>query len=430
MADFGIFVLILVVVLVILTVGSAFFAGSEIALFSLSSAKLRTYQHHTDRRKRLIAHLLSHPHDLLVTIYIFNTIVNILIQNVASTLFGVSATWWLKVGVPLVLTLIFGEVIPKFLALQKNTWVAYHIAHPIAFFQDSCKPLRQLITTITTPISRSLFFFLKEDETISRDELQHVLQESKERGVLHKDEVDLIYGYLDLREASIKEVMRPREDILFYDINDPLSQLAHLFVDLECSRVPVSNGEINNTLGILDARDYFVHYDTLKTVDQLKPLLKKPVFVPETASAPAILRQFEREEHPLALVVDEYGSITGLLTREDLSEEVVGDITDRRDEKRCYTPAGKNVIIASGKMELDDIEDVFNIKLHSQTNVKTIGGWLTEQLGDIPKSGRYFQTQDFLFNILAADPNRVRRVYIRKLSPPAGSGTSSTKEAP
>jgi CBS domain containing-hemolysin-like protein len=123
----------------------------------------------------------------------------------------------------------------------------------------------------------------------------------------------------------------------------------------------------------------------------------------------------DRHNLELAMVVDEYGAVTGLLSREDIVEEVIGDITDRRDETSLFTRSSHNVIIASGKLELDIFSEIFDIPLHSPSGMVTIGGWLTEQMGDIPKAGQYYQTKEFLFHVLAADPHRIRRLYIRRL---------------
>ena len=405
----------LIALLFLLTLSSGFFSGSEIALFSLPSHTVRGYANDSRERKRRIARLLAHPRDLLVTVFILNTIVNILLQNVASSLFGQAASIFLKVGVPLAIILFLGEVIPKLFAIRHNTQVSHTVTPSIEFFQRAAGPLRTFFTKITTPISRAMFFFLKEDPTISRDELRHVLQESQTQGLLRPEEAELIHGYLDLRAAQIKEIMRPREDIIYYDINTPLDRLQHMFVDMEVTRIPVADGEINNLLGVLSARDYFIHRDSLKEAADCKDLLLQPFFIPETASAPSILQELDRKDHIMALVVDEYGSITGLITREDLVEEVIGDIEDRRDTKTSFTRASDNVIIASGKFEIDEFEELFGVKLRPSSSMVTVGGWLTEQLGDIPKGGQYFQTSDFLFHVLAAEPNRIRRLYIRRL---------------
>ncbi|MCK4934373.1 MAG: HlyC/CorC family transporter, partial [Simkaniaceae bacterium] len=144
---------------------------------------------------------------------------------------------------------------------------------------------------------------------------------------------------------------------------------------------------------------------------------RKPIFIPESKPGKQLLREIYQKEETMMFVVDEYGSVSGLITLEDLVEVVIGQIADRRDEKPLYSQSGPGVIIASGKMELTTFEELFDVHLSSPNNMVTIGGWLTEQLGDIPKSGVKHVTKDFLFHVLASDVNRVRRVYIRRLNP-------------
>jgi putative hemolysin len=395
---------------------SGYFSGSEAALFSLPTTRLKTYQQDPDPRRRLIAQLLMHPRDLLVTVFILNTLVNILLQNTASNLFGETASWGLKVGVPLVLTLLFGEIIPKYIGLQHNVTFAYWVAPAIYFIQNFLKPIRQATIAITTPISRLMFFFLKKEPKISKEEIQHILDASEKHGIFNADEGELVEGYLKMQDAVVKELMWPKEDILFYDINDPLTKLTYLMVDQECSRLPVCNPNLDNVLGIISAKQFFLHKDELRSPQDLLPFLTKPFYVPESTSARLLMRRFNEQNQILALVVDEYGSITGIITREDLNEVVIGDITDLRDQNSLYTKPGKNEIITSGKLELDEFNEIFSAQLQSPNNMITIGGWLIERLGEIPKSGSKYELEGFLFQVLASTPNRIRRLYVRKLS--------------
>ncbi|MBS4169041.1 hypothetical protein PARA125_001693 [Parachlamydia sp. AcF125] len=388
---------------------------SETALFSLSSMKIKAYAKDADPRKQLIAKLLAHPKDLLVTVFILNTIVNILLQNVSSSMSGIESGWEWKVGFPLVMTLLFGEIIPKNLGFQNNVKFASMVSPVIDILQKLLKPVRQAIIAITAPISRGLFFYLKRNQEISKKELMHVLRASEKHGVLHKDEAELVAGYLNLQDAIVKELARPREDILFYDIHEPLSKLTYLFVEQEVSRIPVCDKNIDNIQGILSAKAYFLHNQRMLSGHDLIPILEKPFYVPETTLARRLIRQMNEINQVLALVVDEYGSISGLISSEDLAETVIGQIADLRDKKSLYTRAGTNEIIASGRLELADFNEMFNTNLVSENNMVTLGGWLTEQLGDIPKAGTKYETHDFLFHVLSAYPNRVRRLYIRKL---------------
>ncbi len=396
---------------------SAFFSASETSLFSLSSMQVKAYGQSTDPRKRLVNSLLQRPADLLVTMLMLSTVANILIQNVVSSLFGEYSHWVLNVGVPLAITMIFCEVIPKSLGLANKEAVACSSSRTIWFFEKIFYPVRRVMTQITHWVSPWEFFFLRNRQEVSLEELRHALKASHEEGVLSNDEAELIRGYLTLEDASVKELMRPREDVLFYDLDEPLEKLIHLFVDEQCSRIPICRQGLDEVIGMMSAMTYFLYRNTISSPSDLLPLISKPFFVPESLPGRSLLKKFYEKKETLALVVDEYSSVSGLITLEDLVETVIGEIADLRDEKEPYTKSGSDVIIASGKLELAELEKLFGITLESPSNMVTVGGWLTEQMGDIPKNGAKFFSNGLFFHILAADPNRVRRVYIRRLKP-------------
>ncbi len=405
----------LIFLVVSLTIISGFLSLSQIALFSLSSTEIKVYRTSTDPRKQLIATLLSRPRDLLVTLLMSDIAANILVQNSAASLFGEQASWWYKVGVPLALTLLIGEVFPKTLALPNKKKISYAVAPFIDRLVRFLGPIRVITTTITAQLSRFLFFFLRKEKEISPEELHHVLRTSERHGILTREEAEIIDGYLALEDYSIRERMRPRDEIYFYELSEPLSKLIFLFSEKGCTRIPVCLGDLQNLQGILTARAFFLHRNHINDPKDLLNYLVKPVYVPETISSRTLLKQFLKNDKKMAIVVDEYGSISGLITQEDLIELVIGEIIDERDEKIRYTPAGKDVIITSGKFELNEFEELFGVVLPSESNVVTLGGWLTEQLGDIPKSGTKYVWKDFLFQVLSADPNRVRRIYVRRI---------------
>jgi putative hemolysin len=403
-----------VIAIIVLTIGSGYFSGSEAALFSLPTTRLQIFRSDPDPRKRLIAQLLQRPQDLLVTIFMLNSLINILLQNAASSLFGSAASWALKVGVPLVLTLLFGEILPKYVGLQHNEAFSYVVAPVISTLQNWLKPIRQATIAITIPISRLMFFFLKKEPSISKEEIQHILRTSAEHGVFNADEGELVAGYLQMQDAIVKELMWSREDILYFNINEPLTKLTYLFVDQECSKLPVCDPDLDHILGMITVKQYFLHGENIHQPKDLIPILNKPFYVPETISAKLLMRRFHEHRQMVALVVDEYGSITGLISREDLNEVVIGEISDLRDQNMLYTKPGKNEIIASGTLELSEFNEIFGVDLQSPGNMVTLGGWLTERLGEIPKSGSKYELEGFLFQVLAATPNRVRRLYVRR----------------
>lgn len=404
-----------IVLLIFLTFCSGYYSASETALFSLPATKIKAYASDSNPRRRIISNLLHRPRDLLVTVFMLNTLVNILLQNVASHMFGNEASWILKVGVPLVITLILGEIIPKSLGLQHNVAISDFVAPLISRMQSLLKPVRQIIIAITYPVSRFMFFFLHKEENISREELRHVLKTSEELEVLSKDEAELVCGYIELQEVIVKELMRPRQDVLFYDIQEPLSKLTHLFVDQRCSRIPICKGSLENVIGIMSAKDFFLYHQELTTTESLTNYLSKIFYVPENMLARVLLRRFDEKKLILAMVVDEYGSIAGLITREDILEVFVGQIKDFRDEQNLYSKQSENEIICSGKLSLDEFNEIFPSDLYSENNMVSLGGWITEQLGEIPKSGTKFETQGFFFHVLTATPSRIRRLYVRKL---------------
>lgn len=407
---------LLIILLVFLILGSAFFSSSETALFSLSPMQLQFFRKTKDPRKVLVAKLLDSPRDLLITLIMVNVMVNIFIQNVVSSIFGTLSGWWLTVGVPLALTLTFGEFIPKSIGIANNVRLAPHISGPIWTIEGILLPIRKVLVRITTLISRILFFFLKEEEEISADELQHALRASRARGVLAEEEAELMRGYLNLQHSNAKGFLRPREEVLFFEIGEPVSKLIHLFVDQECTRIPVCEGSVDNIIGIISSGKFFLHRESIKTSKDILPLLSKPFFVPESMDAQPLLDQMYEKRQSLAIVVDEYGAFAGILTLEDLVETVVGEIVDRRDEKNRYTRSGEDVLIASGKLELMELEAIFDVSIKSENQMVTVGGWLTEQMGDIPKSGAKYTYKNLLFHVLSSDAKRVRRIYIRRIT--------------
>jgi len=398
---------------------SAFLSASETAFFSLPYTKVKSFQKTHTPKTRLISTLLAHPGDLLVTIMILNVIANILIQNVFSSLFQEHLGWWIHVGVPLLLVLIFGETLPKSLAFAYNVQIATRAAPFIHSIKKILLPLRIALSYITHLISKTLFFFLKQEKEISTEELRHALHLSYKSGIVNTDEAELIRGYLRLQESHVKEIMRPREEILYFDINQDIRTLIHMLVDQECSRIPICNKDLDNILGVITSRIFFLHKVNITCSQDVVSLLQKPFFVPESMPAEALLKQMYAKKESIAIVIDEYSSVCGLITLEDLVETVVGEIIDRRDEKSRYTRSGENVVIASGKLELAEFANIFDIPLKTEHHVVTLGGWLTEMLGDIPKSGTKYANKDFLFHVLSSDATRVRRVYVRKLRRPS-----------
>jgi len=376
--------------------------------------QVKAFRRDANPRKRQVAALLATPRDLLVTLIILIIFVSLAIQNIISTLFGEESNWLLNVGIPIAVNLLLGEMIPKSLAIPHNITITMRLAPALAITQKIFLPLRKFLSKTASLVTPWLFFFLRKEKEISLEELHHALKDSKDRGVLLPEETELVRGYLRLQDAFVKDLMRPRDEVIFFDCAEPLSRLIHLFVDQECTRILLCQGGLDQLVGIISSRIFFLNRSQIHETKDLITIAKKPYFVPEILRAGQLQKQLYEKKESIAVVVNEYGSISGIITMEDLVEEVIGEVVDRRDKEVFFTRSDDDVIIASGKLELFQLEEIFGIGLKTESHVVTIGGWLTEQLGDIPKPGQKFSTDDFLFHVLSADPTRVRRVYIRK----------------
>ena len=262
---------------------SALFSASETAFFSLPSLKVRLFQTDTHRSRRFVAKLLEKPRDLLVIILMFNIGVNIGVQNVVSSMFGIYSNGLLTIGLPLLLTLFFGEAIPKSIAISYNEKITVAIAPIFVVLRWCLSLIRWLFISIASVISRISFFFLRKEQEISTEEIQHALKTSKENGVLLQDEEKLISGAMQVDEMIVKELMRPRQDILYFSIEGSLQQLVHLFVDEECSKLPVVDGDLDNILGIVTSDLYFLHRNEIDQSGDVRQCLEKPFFVPTEA---------------------------------------------------------------------------------------------------------------------------------------------------
>ncbi|CRX38150.1 hemolysin family protein [Estrella lausannensis] len=393
---------------------SAFFSSSEVALFSLSPQRVNSFKTSHNAREKLIGSLLHRSKDLLVTVFIMNTLVNILLQNASSAYFEGLGGWAFKVGLPLFLTLVFGEIIPKTYGIENSISLSYKVAPLIALIQKALTPLRKIVVAITYPVSKILFFYLRKASPISKDELTHALKASKLHGVLTDEEAALSLGYLNLQTRNVREVMRPKEDILFYDLEEPLTKLEYLFMEKECSRIPVCKSGLDQVVGVMTIKSYFLNRPKITAPEHLLRFVEPSFYVPETITARVLLKKMQKYSKTFALVVDEYGAVSGVITDEDLAEVVVGEISDARDEKQQYIRQSRTEIIATGRFEIDELEDVFGFGLNNPSGMVTVAGWLTERVGEIPKTGQKFENEDYLFQILASDPTRVKKIYIRK----------------
>jgi len=405
-----------ITILAALTLSSAFCSSSEIAFFSLPASRIKSFALSTNPKKQLIAKLLKQSTSLLVTIFMLNTIVNVLLQNSASHLFEqFEGGWWLKVGFPLLLVLLFGELIPKYLGLHYNERLAQYCAKTIAFLQKIATPFRVAITSISTSLSRIFFFFLQAEPPLSKEELEHILENSEGKGLVHRDETACILGVLSLEQKQVRELMLIKSKMHTFDIQEPISKLIYLFSEYRLDEIAVIEKPEEQILGIITAVTLFVHRAKIHSGQDLIPFLKRPFFVPETTSAKSLLEQFGDQNISHALVVDEYGQMIGTVSDLDLVAQIARASKSQIFESDLFKRVSDDVVIAQGSLLLDDMQKLFDVEFESVYHQVTLGGWLIEKLGTIPKSSTVFETNGLLFRILEADPKQILQVYIQKL---------------
>lgn len=417
------FVLVFLLILSFLLLISSFLSCSETALFSLSSLKVRSFKNDKNWKKQLIAELLSKPQDLLVTILISNISINLLIQNVFANLFHHSYNYILIIGLPFLCTVVLGEAIPKSIAISNNLSVSTFSAPIIFLLEKILNPFRRIFTFLASKIARNIFFFFQLNSKISCKELQCVLISSQKNGIINQREAQLIQGVLKIEEGCIKSVMTPRNKIPHYDITRPISQLFQAFKRSSYDAIIIVEKELDNLLGVLSISEFLFAQHRLSMGFDVKNLVRNPFFVPETLTAWKILYQMQHKGENLAVVVDEYGQISGIIAREEIVDIVFSPMHDDEDnlllmqeEKMCrYTKQNEDSIICDGLLKIHELEKFFRLSLPRFGSAVTIGGWLIEKDGSIPRIGEKIYYKNLLFHVLSASPRAVSLLHVHKL---------------
>lgn len=383
---------------------AALFALIQVAFFSLTPVDLKVTTHASSRRKRQIKRLLDQPRDLLVTVLFCEVSAAIILQNSVARLFGDGSSWWITVGVPIVLTLFLGEILPKSLALPYRAVIASYTAPFMLTLRQLLSPLCRPITRFGGFVSHLIFPHLKPNQQITPEEVDYLINLSKQGGVIDETEALWLHNYLALSKLTVKEKMHPRDELVWHDIASPEEQLKACFA--EQSDIPICRKDLQDTIGVLDATTYLLNQ---KSLHRLCDLVTRPYFVPETLPLVTLFSQWLSSNSRLCLVVDEYGVITGWLHRNDLMRMILSSPkTKSLDLQHPY--------LAPGKMELAEFHERFDVKLDSPHNMTTLGGWMIEKLGDIPKKGTTLSRHGFLFQVVEAEPNKIISISIKQVA--------------
>ncbi len=401
--------------LLILLFFSGFFSASETALTSLSKIRLRHMMEEKIKGADTINNLIENPSKLLGSILVGNNIVNIgasaLATSLAMSIWG-NAGVGIATGIMTILVLIFGEITPKSLAVQNAEKIALKISKIIKTITIILGPIVNILMHITNFIIRLLGGNPeKQTHFITEEELKTIVDVSHEEGVLEGEEKKMIYNVFEFGESQAKDVMTPRTDMVAIDVNSSYDQIISLFKKEHFSRMPVYEDNTDNIIGILYIKDLFF-FDGNKEKFNLKEILREPFFTYEFKGIAELFTEMRNNRIPMAIVLDEYGGTAGIVTMEDLVEEIVGDIEDEYDdEDEEIERINENEFIVDGSARIDLINKILNINIESE-DFDSIGGFVIGRLGRFPEKGETVEYTNIKFIVESTDKNRIEKLRI------------------
>lgn len=408
---------------------SGFFSGSEVAFFSLDKKKVEKHFKNNPYLHRHLNTIISFPRRLLVTILIGNTLVNVAISIIAVTLaFDIASAFNYNINIIIsvqivlttILVLIFGELLPKMIATKSTIVFAKYAALPIYVVSSMLYPVSEFITEIIK-ISVSKIKFDKSKSALSTEELSDLASLSTERGTIDEDEKEIINSIVEFRETTVSEIMTPRVDIVAIAENKNVDDVIIIISESGHSRIPVYSNNIDSIIGVIFAKDLlkFINNGQSRRETKIASLIKKVLFVPESKKIGDLLKEFQSRKIHLAIVVDEYGGTSGLITLEDIIEEVVGDIWDEYDkaEKNIHD-LDENKYLVSGNILLEDLASELNINFidENEPDIDTLAGFVLKISGEIPKEGDSFLYNKYKLTVRQLDKKRIRKVLIEKIA--------------
>ena len=406
---------------VLLVVLSALLSGSEVAMFSINTEQRKTLKDSTNNSTGRILKLLEEPKKLLATILIANNFVNVSIVMASNYVFNnlfidgsISETmnFILQVIVVTFLILLFGEVLPKVYANNYNIQFSKFMSLPLLVLKKIFYPVSLALINSTNIIDRKIE---KKRESLKADELEHALNLTKD-SVYNEDEKKILEGIVKFGHTDVKQIMTPRTDVISFDVTTKYIDLMEELKDIKFSRIPVFEESFDKIKGILYAKDLLGKMDEKKNFNWTS-LLREPKFVPENKKLDDLLKEFQEEKTHIAIVVDEYGGSSGIVSLEDVLEEIVGDITDEFDEEDInYKKIDDHNYIIDGKTSLIDVYKLLEIDGEIFENAKgesdTIAGFCIEQAGKILLKNEKINFDTYTITVEAADKRRIKKVKI------------------
>ncbi len=415
--------LYLIIAIIVLVLLSGFFSGTETAFSCANKIKLKTYVTQGKKNAKAVHNFADEGYDKLVTaILIGNNIVNLTASALGTVLFAqifinkpeLAPT--ISTIVLTVVVLLFGEITPKYLASvypEKMCFLFY--------------PLMQLFFWILFPLSKifdlykgmlAKIFKLKKDETVTDEEILSLVEEAEESGALREDESELVRSALEFDDLKVEDILVPRVDVYAVGDDWTMDEIREVFEKSGYSRLPVYTETIDNVIGLIHERDFFVGY--VKGAKDIKHLIQEIVFTTEHTRISALLKQLQKQKIHMAAVSDEYGGVVGIVTLEDILEELVGEIWDEHDKEDVhFGEIAEGEYWVEGKCELEDFFNLFEgmEKADEECDSNTVGGWVTELYGGIPPIGEVVETDRLQIKIVKATKQKILKLRVKEIAP-------------
>ncbi|MCK5836856.1 MAG: HlyC/CorC family transporter [Desulfobacula sp.] len=404
-------------VLVICIFLSSFFSSSETALFSISKIKAFHIAKDGSKTGQLILDMKQDSNTLLTTILIGNNLVNIGASAIATSiaiLYLKSNAVGIATGTMTLLILIFGEIFPKSFANHNNILVARIVIYPLFWLSKLFYPLVYVLNFIPKLHGNSEM----PHETVTEDELMTMVEVVEEDGEIKEEEKEFITNIFEFDDTSCSEIMTPRADMFVIDVSQDMD--IGEIIQTGYSRIPVIEDTIDNIIGILHVKDLFSSFQKACESDSdgpldVKKIMRKPYFIPESKKLDALLQDFKQKKNHIAVVVDEHGGISGIVTLEDVIEEIIGEIVDETDRMvpDIVRLKGNNWLV-SGKIDIDDLNKKIEIEIPESNTYDTFSGFFLEQIGRIPKPGDSIMIDHWMATVKDMDGNRIQSFILKK----------------
>jgi putative hemolysin len=414
--DFKIFIGLLFII--ILLVGSALMSASEVAFFSFKPEDIENLKTNKDKKSKTVLHLYNNPEKLLSTVLVANNTINIAIVLLAaflsSKIFDFSSEpvmgFITNVVVITFLLLFFGEVMPKVYASRNHVSLALFMSYPLTLLEKLFQPVTSLLILSSSFVKRRK---LTRRSNISMDDLSDALELTSED---FTEDEKILKGIVNFGNTNVSAIMCSRIDVTAIDIKSGFEKIVPVIINSGFSRIPVYSGSFDNVKGILYAKDVLPFTNNPGSF-KWQALLRPPYFVPETKKINDLLKEFQTKKIHMAVVIDEYGGTSGIVTLEDILEEIVGEITDESDDDQIlFHKLDEKTYIFEAKILLNDFCKVVGIEEDLLEDVRgeseTLGGLILELTGEIPQKDQIIKYRDFIFHIESADRRKIKEIRV------------------